>query len=96
MIKANVGFYSLITEVTKIKKMNVDLEENSDINYLFEILFDRFGDDFEEMIFPNDPGKLNSRIIVMINDKNILDKNGLNTLINSGDEIAFLPAIAGG
>ncbi|MFW9972853.1 MAG: MoaD/ThiS family protein, partial [Candidatus Odinarchaeota archaeon] len=53
------------------------------------------GKNFEENIFST-KGRLSKYIIIGINGKDIRNFDGLDTIIKDGDEISFLPAIAGG
>ncbi|MCK4779372.1 MAG: MoaD/ThiS family protein, partial [Candidatus Lokiarchaeota archaeon] len=53
------------------------------------------GKNFEENIFSTE-GTLSKYIIIAINGKDIRKFDGLDTVIKDGDEISFLPAIAGG
>ena len=55
----------------------------------------KLGKNFEESIF-NIKDKLNKYIILGLNGQDIRKFDGLDTIINDGDELSFLPAIAGG
>jgi molybdopterin converting factor small subunit len=42
------------------------------------------------------PGILNSRIIILVDEKNIRNIHGLNSIVSPYESISFIPAIAGG
>ena len=53
------------------------------------------GDDFKRRVLEND-GTPRSLINIYINGKNAKFSDGMNTVLNNGDEVYILPAVAGG
>ena len=53
------------------------------------------GDDFKRRVLEGD-GTPRSLINIYINGKNAKFSNGMNTVLNNGDEVYILPAVAGG
>jgi molybdopterin converting factor small subunit len=95
MVKIKVNFYSLIADITKKTNILLSIEEKSTVNEILSHLFKQLGKQFESLIMSS-PGILNSRIIILVNEKNIRDIHGLNSIVNINESISFLPAIAGG
>lgn len=90
-----VKFLSLLSDITGTDEISISVEENSSVRLLLEKLNSKFGENFERTIL--DPcDSLNKYIILGLNGKDIRQFDELNTLIHEGDELAFLPAIAGG
>lgn len=95
MVKIKVNFYSLIADITKKANLLLSIEEKSTVNEILSHLFKQLGKEFESLIMPS-PGILNSRIIILVNEKNIKDISGLSSIVNPDESVSFLPAIAGG
>ena len=53
------------------------------------------GDDFKRRVLESD-GTPRSLINIYINGKNAKFSDGMNTILNNGDEVYILPAVAGG
>lgn len=95
MVKITISFLSLLVDITKKEKIVLSIEENSTIKDALNILFMKFGKDLKETILISS-NILNKYIILGLNDKDIRSLGNLNTILKEGDEISFLPAIAGG
>ena len=95
MINIKVSFLSLLADITGIKDIIMPINENSTIKDLLSTLILKFGSDFEKFILGS-PDILRKYIILALNGKDIRSFDNLNTIIKDGDEVSFLPAIAGG
>ena len=70
-------------------------EEKSTVKDVVDKITQYFGKKFRELILKN-PNEINDYIIIAINGKDVRSLNNLGTFLQDGDEISFLPAIAGG
>lgn len=95
MIYIKIYFLSILADITGKKEINLAVKENSTIKQILEKLILKFGKEFEKTIL-NSPNDLNKYIILGLNGKQIRSLDYLNKVIQEGDEISFLPAIAGG
>ena len=95
MIDIKINFLSLLADITKIKELNLSVQENATIKEILERLISKFGKDFERKILDS-PKALNKYIILGLNGKDIRTLEDLDTIVNHHDEILLLPAIAGG
>jgi molybdopterin synthase sulfur carrier subunit len=95
MITVNVKFLSLLSELTDMDELWLELRENSTINQLFSELHNKIGMEFERRILSKTNG-LNKYIIVAINGIDIRTLDGVDTVIKDRDNVTFLPALAGG
>lgn len=78
-----------------VSELELLLNDNSSIKDLFGRLTQDFGKKFENIIIT--PQKtLNKFIILALNGKDIRSSDYFNIILQNGDEINFLPAIAGG
>jgi len=95
MIKIKIKFFSLLVDFIGNSELTLSLNDNSSIKDVFDKLLFDLREKFENVILT--PQKtLNKFIILGLNGKHILSFNFTNTLLQEGDEISFLPAIAGG
>jgi molybdopterin converting factor small subunit len=73
----------------------LNIEEVITLSDLLSKLSSLLGKEFENTNIMSE-GKLNKYIILGLNGKDIRKFDGLDTIIKDGDELSFLPAIAGG
>lgn len=87
-------FFSALQDITKTDKieMNVDGTINTALEKIFEI----YGERFKNRVIDRESGNIKQYIIVAVNRKDIRQLNGVNTELTENDEIAILPAAAGG
>jgi len=95
MIEVKINFLSLLADITKIKELNISIQDNSTIKEILERLVSKFGKNFGRKILDS-PNSLNKYIILGLNGIDIRTLENLNTIVNHHDEILLLPAIAGG
>ncbi|MDX1799019.1 MAG: MoaD/ThiS family protein [Candidatus Lokiarchaeia archaeon] len=95
MPNIKASFLSLLVDIIGKEEINLSIIENSTIKDVLVKLRLSIGKNFENSIF-NVKDKLNKYIILGLNGKDIRKFNGLDTIIKDGDELSFLPAIAGG
>ncbi|MFX0007249.1 MAG: MoaD/ThiS family protein [Promethearchaeota archaeon] len=95
MTNIKASFLSLLVDIVGKEEITISIIENSTIRDVLVKLRLSIGKNFEENIF-NLKDKVNKYIILGLNGKDIRKFNGLDTIIKDGDELSFLPAIAGG
>ena len=64
------------------------------VNDLLAVLSAEKGPAFENRVFPD--GKLSDTMIILVNGRNILHLNGVQTPLNPDDVVAVFPMVAGG
>ena len=64
------------------------------VNDLLAVLATEKGPAFENRVFPG--GKLSDTMIILVNGRNILHLNGVQTPLNPDDVVAVFPMVAGG
>ena len=93
-MKISVRFYAFLAEQLNIKdKIEIELNNNSDISILFEKLCDIY--DIREKLF-DDNNELRDQIAILKNGREINFLSGMNTLLENGDEISVFPPVHGG
>lgn len=95
MINIKIAFLSLLTDITGTDEISLLVNENSTIKEVLAKLILDFGEEFEKIILSS-PDFISKYIIIGLNGKDVRSLNNLNTIISQGDELVFLPAIAGG
>ena len=95
MSNIKIFFLSLLEDITGVNEISINIEKNSTIKDVLKLLTSKFGKDFKITIFEN-PDTLSKYIIISLNGKDIRSLEYLNISLHDGDEIHFLPAIAGG
>jgi molybdopterin synthase sulfur carrier subunit len=86
---------SLLADYAGEEESNLKVDENSSINDIIKYLTSRYGNKFKSKILDSQ-NVLNKYIIIILNDVDVRSFDGLDTVIKEGDELTFLPVIAGG
>ena len=95
MINIKIIFLSLLVDITKKNEMEISVSENSTIRDILSLLFLKYGKDLKDKILLSS-NSLSKYIILGLNGMDVRSLNNLNTILHEGDELCFLPAIAGG
>ncbi|MFW9773631.1 MAG: MoaD/ThiS family protein [Promethearchaeota archaeon] len=95
MIQIRVCFFSVISDFTNKDEITLSTDEKSTIKDVIDKITLNFGRKFGELVLKT-PNEINDYIIVAKNGKDVRSLNNLKTFLQNGDEISFLPAIAGG
>jgi MoaD family protein len=95
MIEIKIFFLSLLADITGIEEIIMSFEDNSTIKDVLKELNLKFGKDFENVVMST-PDLLSKYVLIGKNGKDIRSFEGLITIVQEGDEVFLLPAIAGG
>jgi len=95
MFEIKISFLSLLADATGIEDTTLLIEDNATIKDILKHLIEKFGKKFENIIMTS-PNTLSKYIILSLNGKDVRSSDYLDMYIHDGDEITFLPAIAGG
>ncbi len=88
-----VKFPSVMVSITGERIVELDINECT-LKELIDSLSQRYGERFREMLIQN--GELNKFINVFVNGKDVRHLGGLSVKLKKGDEVSFVPAVAGG
>ncbi len=91
-IRLLLKFKELIGE----REVPLTISEETTVGILLEIMVQKWGKDLEKMIFEPDTDQLSDHIQLMVNGQNILFLQGMDTIINNGDEFLIFPPVGGG
>ena len=95
MSNIKIFFLSLLEDITGVNEITLNIEKNSTIKDVLKLLTSEFGKEFKITIFEN-PDTLSKYIIISLNGRDIRSLRNLESSLHDGDEVALLPAIAGG
>jgi molybdopterin synthase sulfur carrier subunit len=87
-----VKFFATIRDYTKTKEVEADC-----CGTLYELLIqlcESYGSNFRRKIFNGN--EISSEIIILINGRNIVHLQGIDTVLSNEDEISIFPVVAGG
>jgi len=93
MPKIKVIFFSILKDITKKKEDTLEIE--STVASAIQKLILKYGDDLRQKLL-DDNGNVRKHIVTYVNGKDVRYLTGFETKLFDGDEIAFLPAAAGG
>jgi sulfur-carrier protein len=85
-----------LKQVIGQKQMEIDLPQGSRLEDLFANMKQRWGDKLAPHLFDPVSGAVLSHMRIMVNGQTIQFLQGMETLLNEGDEVAILPMISGG
>ncbi|MGV9171315.1 MAG: MoaD/ThiS family protein [Promethearchaeia archaeon] len=75
----------------------VSVEDNITLNQLFEILYERHGEEFKELLWDKkNPDDLSDFLSIIINGRSFRDEKFLDKVLEDEDDISFLYVYFGG
>lgn len=86
-----VTFHATIREAAGISRAEMEAET---VHELLLRLRERYGDRLFELIIRDN--EIREDVVILVNGRNLLQLAGLETPLNSDDEIAIFPPISGG
>ena len=94
----NVKLRTILSFKKIIGKGEVDIpfEEGTTLEKALDIMVETYGGELETNLFDPDGRTLLQHIRLMVNGRDIAFLNGLETVLQEGDEILILPPVAGG
>lgn len=95
--RVRVRFFGTLRMVTPATEVTFNVEEGKAISGLLKRLADELGPDFQRAVFEsNNVNTLSRNMWVIVNGRNIMHLNGLDTKLHDGDVISIVPPIGGG
>ena len=92
MIRVKIEYLPGISYITRKKSDEIEIG-GANLYSLVDELTTRYGMDFRKAIMEVKSGKINSGILIFINDEMVRD---LDIPLREGDKVAFSPVLAGG
>ncbi|MFX1275262.1 MAG: MoaD/ThiS family protein [Promethearchaeota archaeon] len=95
MSSIKIEFLSILSEFIDRDELEIPIQNKISLDSLIEKMIEKYGDEFRNRIL-DDNGNLHKFILLAINGNQITSSDEMDILIQSGDEVSFIPAIAGG
>lgn len=89
-----VKFFAALWEITGEKETEIDAKGITVKELLYK-LFERYGDKLKKEIMENDD-KVRDHYVILVNGRNIVFLNGIDTKIDDGALISIFPPVGGG
>ncbi len=97
MISLKFRFEPPFNEITKDTNQIIKFEQELTVKELLEILKERFGKKFYELLWDKKKkNEFSSFLSIIINGRSYRDENFLKIILKDGDDIAFLYLYFGG
>ena len=96
MIAVKVKSIFNLTTVLMGREIIVNLEDGSRLQTLLDTLEERFGSKLSQLIYQGTSKELSSALIFVLNGRNVFFLNGVETILEDGDELFLFPRICGG
>jgi len=93
-MKVTVRFFAnLVDHVEKKDRIELDVEQNTNISQLMDILCGMFK--IKEVLFEKNGG-LREWVTIMKNGREIRYLSGMDTILEDNDQISIFPPVVGG
>lgn len=89
-----VKFFAFIRDHTGCKEGDYGYEP--DIKALLQALAARYGEGLRRELFSADGQELGENIIILVNGRNVVHLQGIDTPLQPEDIVAVFPVVAGG
>ncbi len=91
-----INYFGLLASKMATTSDSVELANGARVRDLFYRLIEKHSEVFKTYIYDPEGEKISGDVMVNINDVPILRMQGLDTVLNDGDQIDLLPIFAGG
>jgi molybdopterin synthase sulfur carrier subunit len=91
-----IEFLSVLSDLMGEKSFIIEVNDKTTIKRIFDELANKLGKKFIKYIYNPQNKQISKHSLVILNERDINTINGLDTQVNEGDKIIFIPAIAGG
>lgn len=96
MIKVKIHTILNLKKVIGNAEMEMLAPDRGTLRDLLEIMINRWGDELGSLLYGPDGTELLPYIRLMVNGQDINFLEGMETVLQNGDEILILPPVAGG
>jgi molybdopterin converting factor small subunit len=92
----DINYFGILASKMLTTKDSVEMSSGARIRDVFCHLIEKHSEVFKTYVFNPEGEKMNGDVLVNVNDVPILQKQGVDTVLNDGDQIDILPLFAGG
>ena len=95
-MKVTVKFYAILRELTGKKEIIVELDNDAKVIDVLNAAKKEIGDKAYEKIIEYFNRKKGPRLVILLNGRNIVHLNELETKVKDGDRLDIFPPAGGG
>jgi len=96
MITVEVRTILTIKKILGTGEIELSVPEKSTLQELVTKLVNNFGDELASLLLESETRKVLPHIRLMVNGRDIAFLNGMDTVLQPGDEVLILPPVSGG
>ena len=96
MIKVKLRTILNFKKIIGKGEVDFPVEDGTNLEAALDKIVETYGEELKSNLFDPDNGNLLQHIRLMVNGRDIAFLNGLQTILQDGDEILILPPVAGG
>ena len=96
MIRVKLHTILGMKEITGKREVEIDVPENSSLSNFIDEIVIQWGDPLSNILFEPDSRRINAHLRLMVNGQDISFLDGMNTLLENGDEVMIFPPVSGG
>jgi molybdopterin synthase sulfur carrier subunit len=96
MITVKVRTILAIKKILGKGEIELSVPEKSTLRELVTKLVNNFGDELASLLLESETRKVLPHIRLMVNGRDIAFLNGMDTVLQPGDEVLILPPVSGG
>ena len=96
MITVKVRTILTIKKILGTGDIELPVPEKSTLQELVTKLVNNFGDELASLLLESETRKVLPHIRLMVNGRDIAFLNGMDTVLQPGDEVLILPPVSGG
>ncbi len=95
-MRVHISYFGQYRLEFKKRSETIQLSEKATLVDLLKKLAEKYGETFKIYVFDASNPALNQNVLLTINDASFRRLQGLDTPLNHGDRVAFMPLFSGG
>ena len=95
-MKIHVSYFGRYGLEFQTRSETIPLPATATLVDLLQRLAERYGENFRVYVFDSSPPAVNQNVLLTVNDASFRHLQGLDTPLNDGDRVAFMPLFSGG
>jgi len=94
-MEITVHYFTVLRKLTGKRHEKIDIKDKSTLEDMVAVLVEKYGEGFERYVSPP-KGKKGLQLVLLINNKDSNQLNGLKATLHDGDTVSLILPIAGG
>ena len=94
-MEITIHYFTVLREFTGKRQEKVKVKEGSTVEDMLALLVKNYGTQFKKHVSPP-KGKKGLQLVLLLNNQDMNQLNGLKTTLHNGDNVCLILPIAGG